>query len=79
MRCFRDSIICCSTSVKFYIIYRKNSLSFLNISMIGQTTLKPRTYLYELFFNFLFLDYHYLHQSFHWNNKIPSKPLLDIN
>ena len=56
MRCFRNPIICCSTSIKSYIVYWKNSLLFVNISMIGQTTLKPRIYLYELFFNFFIFE-----------------------
>ena len=64
MRYFENSIVYCSTSIIFYIVLWKNSLSSVDVDMISQTMLKPQASLYELFIIFLFLNYYHLYQNF---------------
>ena len=53
MGCFRNPIVCCSTSAIFFIVWWKDYISSVDIDMIDRTTLKP-------LFIFLFLNYYHL-------------------
>ena len=63
MGCFGNLSVCCSTSVIFSIVYRKDYLSSVNVGIVSQTTLIPCACLCELFIIFLFLNYYHLLQS----------------
>ena len=56
MGCFRNPIVCCSISVIFYIVWWKDSLSSVDVSMVSRTTLKPCASLCELFFYLFVLE-----------------------